>query len=310
MKLLSGNSNKNLSLKISKFLKNKLINSSIKKFSDGEIYIEIHENIRGNSIFIIQSISSPANDNLMELLLCIDALKRSSAKNITAVIPYFGYARQDRKVVPRTSISAKMVSNLITKAGADRVVTLDLHSGQIQGFFDIPVDNLFATPIFARHIKKRIRSKNLICVAPDVGGTARARALGKMLNVGLAIVDKRRPAPGKAEVMNVIGNVSNKTCIIVDDIIDSGGTIVSAAKILKEKGAKDVHVYVSHGVLSGNAVEKIKKSKIKNLVITDTIDNSQKLKKANNIEILTISNLVGEAIKRISNSTSVSDLFN
>ena len=310
MKLLSGNSNKNLSLKISKFLKNKLVNSSIKKFSDGEIYIEIHENIRGNSIFIIQSISSPANDNLMELLLCIDALKRSSAKNITAVIPYFGYARQDRKVVPRTSISAKMVSNLITKAGADRVVTLDLHSGQIQGFFDIPVDNLFATPIFARHIKKRIRSKNLICVAPDVGGTARARALGKMLNVGLAIVDKRRPAPGKAEVMNVIGNVNNKTCIIVDDIIDSGGTIVSAAKILKEKGAKDVHVYVSHGVLSGNAVEKIKKSKIKNLVITDTIDNSQKLKKANNIEILTISNLVGEAIKRISNSTSVSDLFN
>ena len=310
MKLLSGNSNKNLSLKISKFLKNKLVNSSIKKFSDGEIYIEIHENIRGNSIFIVQSISSPANDNLMELLLCIDALKRSSAKNITAVIPYFGYARQDRKVVPRTSISAKMVSNLITKAGADRVVTLDLHSGQIQGFFDIPVDNLFATPIFARHIKKKIKSKNLICVAPDVGGTARARALGKMLNVGLAIVDKRRPAPGKAEVMNVIGNVSNKTCVIVDDIIDSGGTIVSAAKILKEKGAKDVHVYVSHGVLSGNAVEKIKKSKIKNLVITDTIDNSQKLKKANNIEILTISNLVGEAIKRISNSTSVSDLFN
>ena len=310
MKLLAGNSNKNLSLKISKFLKNRLVNSSIKKFSDGEIYIEIHENIRGNSIFIVQSISSPANDNLMELLLCIDALKRSSAKNITAVIPYFGYARQDRKVVPRTSISAKMVSNLITKAGADRVVTLDLHSGQIQGFFDIPVDNLFATPIFARHIKKKIKGNNLICVAPDVGGTARARALGKMLNIGLAIVDKRRPSPGKSEVMNVIGNVNNKTCIIVDDIIDSGGTIVNAAKILKEKGAKDVHVYVSHGVLSGNAVDKIKKSKIKNLVITDTIDNSQKVKKARNIEILSISNLVGEAIKRISNSTSVSDLFN
>ncbi len=310
MKLLTGNSNKTLSLKISKFLKNKLVNSSIKKFSDGEIYIEIHENIRGNSIFIIQSISSPANDNLMELLLCIDALKRSSAKNITAVIPYFGYARQDRKVVPRTSISAKMVSNLITKAGADRVVTLDLHSGQIQGFFDIPVDNLFATPIFARHIKKKIKSNNLICVAPDVGGTARARALGKMLNVGLAIVDKRRPAPGKSQVMNVIGNVNNKTCIIVDDIIDSGGTIVNAAKILKEKGAKDVHVYVSHGVLSGSAVDKIKNSKIKNLVITDTIDNSKKVQKAKNIEILSISNLVGEAIKRISNSTSVSDLFN
>ena len=310
MKILTGNSNKNLSHKISKYLKNKLVNSSIRKFSDGEIYIEINENIRGNSIFIIQSVSSPANDNLMELLLCIDALKRSSAKNITAVIPYFGYARQDRKVVPRTSISAKLVSNLITNSGADRVVTLDLHSGQIQGFFDIPVDNLFATPIFARHIKRKIKSRNMICVAPDVGGTARARALGKMLNVGLAIVDKRRPAPGKSVVMNVIGNVKDKTCIIVDDIIDSGGTIVNAAKILKQRGARDVHVYVSHGVLSGDAVEKIRKSQIKNLVITDTIDNSQKVKKAKNIEILTISNLVGEAIKRISNSTSVSDLFN
>ena len=310
MKLLTGNSNKVLSKNIAKFLKTKLVNSSIRKFSDGELYVEINENIRGNSIFIIQSVSSPANDNLMELLLCIDALKRSSAKNTTAVIPYFGYARQDRKVVPRTSISAKMVSNLITKAGADRVVTLDLHSGQIQGFFDIPVDNLFATPIFARHIKKKIKSNNLICVAPDVGGTARARALGKMLNIGLAIIDKRRPSPGKSEVINVIGNVNNKTCIIVDDIIDSGGTIVNAAKVLKEKGAKDVHVYVSHGVLSGSAVEKIKKSKVKNLVITDTINNSDKVKKVKNIEILSISHLVGEAIKRISNSTSVSDLFN
>jgi ribose-phosphate pyrophosphokinase len=245
----------------------------------------------------------------MELLLCIDALKRSSAKNITAVIPYFGYARQDRKVVPRTSISAKLVSNLITKAGADRIVTIDLHSGQIQGFFDIPVDNLFATPIFARHIKKKLKTKNLICVAPDVGGTARARALGKMLHVELAIVDKRRPAPGKSEVMNVIGNVKGKTCILVDDIIDSGGTIVNAAAALKKRGAKDVHVYVTHGVLSGNAIDKIKKSNIKNLVITDTIDNSNKVKNTKNIEVLTISNLVGEAIKRISNSTSVSDLF-
>ena len=309
MKLLTGNSNKNLSQKISKYLKNRLVNSSIRKFSDGEIYIEINENIRGNSIFIIQSVSSPANDNLMELLLCIDALKRSSAKNITAVIPYFGYARQDRKVVPRTSISAKLVSNLIAKAGADRVVTIDLHSGQIQGFFDIPVDNLFATPIFARHIKKKLTKKNLICVAPDVGGTARARALGKMLNVELAIVDKRRPAPGKSEVMNVIGNVKGKTCILVDDIIDSGGTIVNAAAALKKKGAKDVHVYVTHGVLSGEAVNKIKKSNIKNLVITDTINNSEKVKNVRNIEVLTISHLVGEAIKRISNSTSVSDLF-
>ena len=309
MKLLTGNSNKLLSKNIAKYLKTKLVNSSIRKFADGEIYIEINENIRGNSIFIIQSISSPANDNLMELLLCIDALKRSSAKNITAVIPYFGYARQDRKVVPRTSISAKLVSNLITKAGADRVVTVDLHAGQIQGFFDIPVDNLFSTPIFARHAKKRIKSKKIICVAPDVGGTERARALGKLLNVGLAIVDKRRPKPGQSQVMNVIGDVRNQTCIIVDDIIDSGGTIVNAAKALKQRGAKEVYVYITHGVLSGDAVKKIKNSVIKNLVITDTIDNSQKTKNVKNIEVLPISNLMGEAIKRISNSTSVSDLF-
>jgi len=309
MKILTGNSNKLLSGKISKYLKNKLVNSSIKKFSDGEIYIEINENIRGNSIFIIQGISSPANDNLMELLLCIDALKRSSAKNITAVIPYFGYARQDRKVVPRTSISAKLVSNLITKAGADRVVTVDLHAGQIQGFFDIPVDNLFATPIFSRHIKRKIKSKNLICVAPDVGGVERARALGRKLDIGLAIIDKRRPSPGKSQVMNVIGNVKGRTCIIVDDIIDSGGTIINAADALIKRGAKEVHVYITHGVLSGESVEKIKKSKIKNLVVTDTIDNSDKVKKTRNIEVLSISNLLAEAMKRISNSTSVSDLF-
>ena len=309
MKLLTGNSNKVLSKNIAKYLKTKLVNSSIRKFADGEIYIEINENIRGNSIFIVQSISSPANDNLMELLLCIDALKRSSAKNITAVIPYFGYARQDRKVVPRTSISAKLVSNLITKAGADRIVTVDLHAGQIQGFFDIPVDNLFSTPIFARHVRKKIKSKKIICVAPDVGGTERARALGKLLNVGLAIVDKRRPKPGQSQVMNVIGDVKNQTCIIVDDIIDSGGTIVNAAKALKARGAKEVYVYITHGVLSGDAVKKIKNSVIKNLVITDTIDNVQKTKNVKNIEVLPISGLMGEAIKRISNSTSVSDLF-
>ena len=309
MKLLAGNSNKSLSQKISKYLKTRLVNSKIKKFSDGEIYVEINENIRGNNIFIIQSISSPANDNLLEMLLCIDALKRSSAKNITAVIPYFGYARQDRKVVPRTSISAKLVSNLITKAGADRVVTVDLHAGQIQGFFDIPVDNLFATPIFYRHIKKRLELNNLVCVSPDIGGVERSRALGKLLGVGLAIVDKRRPAPGKSKVMNIIGNVKNKVCIIVDDIIDSGGTIVNAAKKLKDKGAKEIHVYITHGVLSGEAVKKIKNSPIKNLVITDTIDNSKKINNVKNIEILSISNLLGEALKRISNSTSVSDLF-
>lgn len=309
MKLLTGNSNKVLSKNIAKYLKSKLVNSSIRKFADGEIYVEINENIRGNSIFIIQSISSPANDNLMELLLSIDALKRSSAKNITAVIPYFGYARQDRKVVPRTSISAKLVSNLITKAGADRVVTVDLHAGQIQGFFDIPVDNLFATPIFARHIKKKIKSKKIICVAPDVGGTERARALGKLLNVGLAIVDKRRPKPGQSQVMNIIGDVKDKTCIIVDDIIDSGGTIINAARALKNRGAKEVYVYITHGVLSGDAVKKIKSSVIKNLVVTDTIDNGEKTKNVKNIEVLPISGLMGEAIKRISNSTSVSDLF-
>ena len=243
------------------------------------------------------------------MLLCIDALKRSSAKNITAVIPYFGYARQDRKVVPRTSISAKLVSNLITKAGADRVVTVDLHAGQIQGFFDIPVDNLYATPIFYRHIKKNLKLNNLVCVSPDVGGVARTRGLSKLLNVNLAIVDKRRPAPGKSEVMNIIGNIKNKICIIVDDIIDSGGTIVNAAKMLKSKGAKEIHVYITHGVLSGDAVKKIKNSPIKKLIITDTIDNFKKINNVKNIEVLSISNLLGEALKRISNSTSVSDLF-
>ena len=309
MKLLSGTGNLELSKKIAKNLKLKLVNSNIKRFADGEIYVEINENIRGNSIFVIQSISTPANDNLMELLICIDALRRSSAKNITAVIPYFGYARQDRKVVPRTAISAKLVSNLITNAGAHRIVTVDLHAGQIQGFFDIPVDNLFSTPIFSKHIKKYISNKNIICVAPDVGGVERARALGQKLNVGLAIVDKRRPAPGKSQVMNIIGNVKGKNCLLVDDIIDSGGTIVNAAKALKEKGAKDVYVYVTHGVLSGDAVEQINNSKIKKLILTDTIVNSNKIKKSSKIVVLSISNLMAEAIKRISNSTSVSDLF-
>ena len=309
MKLLSGTGNLELSKKIAQNLKLKLVNSNIKRFADGEIYAEINENIRGNSIFVIQSISTPANDNLMELLICIDALRRSSAKNITAVIPYFGYARQDRTVVPRTAISAKLVSNLITNAGAHRIVTVDLHAGQIQGFFDIPVDNLFSTPIFSKHIKKYISNKNIICVAPDVGGVERARALGQKLNVGLAIVDKRRPAPGKSQVMNIIGNVKGKNCLLVDDIIDSGGTIVNAAKALKEKGAKDVYVYVTHGVLSGNAVEQINNSKIKKLILTDTIDNSNKIKKSSKIVVLSISNLMAEAIKRISNSTSVSDLF-
>ena len=309
MKILAGTSNSKLSKAIARNLKQKLVNTNIKRFADDEIYVEINENIRGNTIFVVQSTSNPVNDNLMELLICIDALKRSSAKNITAVIPYFGYARQDRKVVPRTAISAKLVSDLITNAGANRILSVDLHAGQIQGFFNIPVDNLFATPIFAKHIKKQIKSKNIICVAPDVGGVERTRALSRRINSNIAIIDKRRPAPGKSEVMNIVGNVNKKTCIIVDDIIDSGGTIVNAANALKDKGAKEVFVYITHAVLSGNAVDKIEKSQIKKLITTDTIDNSKKIQKSKKIEVISISQMMSEAIKRISNSTSVSSLF-
>jgi ribose-phosphate pyrophosphokinase len=310
MKILSGTSNQRLSKDISKQLKLKLINTNIKRFADGEIYIEINENIRGNSVFVIQSTSTPANDNLMELLLCIDALRRSSAKNITAVIPYFGYARQDRKVAPRTSISAKVVSNLITNAGANRIVTVDLHAGQIQGFFDIPVDNLFTTPLFARYIKRKFKTKNLVCVSPDVGGVQRTRGLATKIKADLAVIDKRRPEPGKSEVMNIIGDVKGKNCIIVDDIIDSGGTIINAVEALKKEGAIDVFVFITHAVLSGEAVDKIKKSKIKKLIITDTIDNTLKIKNNSKIEVISIAPLMAEAINRISNSTSVSDLFN
>jgi len=310
MKILSGTSNPRLCKQISKQLKLKLINTNIKRFADGEIYIEINENIRGNSVFVIQSTSNPANDNIMELLLCIDALRRSSAKNITAVIPYFGYARQDRKVAPRTSISAKVVSNLITNAGANRIVTVDLHAGQIQGFFDIPVDNLFTTPLFARYIKKKFKAKKLICVSPDIGGVQRTRGLATKIKADLAIIDKRRPVPGKSKVMNIIGDVRGKNCIIVDDIIDSGGTIVNAVEALKKAGALDVYVFITHAVLSGDAAEKIKKSKIKKLIITDSIDNSLKIKNNSKIEVISIAPLMAEAINRISNSTSVSDLFN
>jgi len=309
MKVLAGTSNLKLCKDIARQLKLKLVNSNIKRFADGEVYVEINENIRGNSIFVVQSTSNPANDNLMELLICIDALRRSSAKNITAVIPYFGYARQDRKVVPRTAISAKLVSNLITNAGANRILSVDLHAGQIQGFFDIPVDNLFSTPIFAKHIKSKLRINNLICVAPDVGGVERARSLGRKINVSIAIVDKRRPAPGKSEVMNIVGNIKNKNCIIVDDIIDTGGTIVNAAKALKDKDAKDIYVYITHAVLSGQAVEQIEKSQIKKLITTDTIDNSKKIRGSKKIEIISMAPIISEAMKRIANSTSVSSLF-
>jgi ribose-phosphate pyrophosphokinase len=285
-----------------------LVNTNIKRFADGEIYIEINENMRGSEVFVIQGTSYPANDNIMELLVCIDALRRASAKNITAVLPYFGYARQDRKVTPRSPISAKLVANLITNAGANIVLTLDLHANQIQGFFDIPVDNLFAAPIFVKDIKKNIKSKNLVCVAPDVGGVERARALGKRLNAELAIIDKRRSGPGKSQVMNVIGEVKGKTCIIIDDLVDSGGTICNAATALIEKGAKEVYAYVVHAVLSGDAVKKIQKSKIKQFVVTNSIDNNQKTK-GSKIKIISVASLLGEAINRISESRSVSKLF-
>ena len=308
MKIVSGTNNPKLSKEISKHLRTKLVNSKIRRFADSEVYIEINENMRGSEVFIIQGTSYPANDNIMELLVCIDALRRASAKNITAVLPYFGYARQDRKVTPRSPISAKLVANLITNAGANRVLTLDLHANQIQGFFDIPVDNLFAAPIFVKDIKKNIKSKNLVCVAPDVGGVERARAIGKRLNADLAIIDKRRSGPGKSEVMNVIGQVKGKSCVIIDDLVDSGGTICNAADALIKKGAKDVYAYVVHAVLSGDAVDKIQKSKIKQFVVTNSIDNEAKTK-GSKIKTISIAPLLGEAINRISESKSVSKLF-
>ena len=308
MKIVSGTNNPKLSQEISKHLRTKLVNSKIRRFADSEVYIEINENMRGSEVFVIQGTSYPANDNIMELLVCIDALRRASAKNITAVLPYFGYARQDRKVTPRSPISAKLVANLITNAGANRVLTLDLHANQIQGFFDIPVDNLFAAPIFVKDIKKNIKSKNLVCVAPDVGGVERARAIGKRLNADLAIIDKRRSGPGKSEVMNVIGQVKGKSCVIIDDLVDSGGTICNAADALVKKGAKDVYAYVVHGVFSDNAVERIQKSKIKQFVVTNSIDNSEKTKRSK-IKTISVAPLLGEAMNRISESKSVSKLF-
>jgi ribose-phosphate pyrophosphokinase len=309
MKIVSGTSSISLSDQICKYLKTKPTQREIVRFADSEVYVEIKENMRGNDVYLIQSTSYPANDNIMELLICIDSLRRSSAKNITAVIPYFGYARQDRKVVPRSPISAKLVANLITNAGANRVLTMDLHANQIQGFFDIPVDNLYAAPVLLKHILKNIGMKNIVCVAPDVGGVERARAIGKRLNAGLAIIDKRRERPGQSEVMNVIGEVKNKSCIIIDDLIDSGGTICNAADALIDKGAKEVYCYVVHGVLTGSSIDKIKKSKMKKIVITDTIDNTKKIRGVSKIEVVSIAPLIAEAIKRISQSTSVSSLF-
>lgn len=309
MKLLACNSNITLSKEIANYLKIDLVDAEIKRFSDHEVFVEIKDNVRGEDIFVLQSTSKPANDNIMELLITIDALRRASARRITAVIPYYGYARQDRKAAPRTPISAKLVANLITSSGADRVLTLDLHASQIQGFFDIPVDNLYASPAFALDIKKNFSSDNLVIVSPDVGGLVRARDVAKRVGADLAIVDKRRPRAGVSEVMNIIGDISGKNCIIVDDIVDSGGTLCNAAAALMEKGANSVSAYITHGVLSANAHEKIANSKLKNLVITDSIEQKKETLEVKNIRIINMANLLGEAIRNISEEKSLSILF-
>jgi len=309
MKLVAGNSNRPLANAIAAYLKTPLTECLVRRFSDMEIFVEVRENVRGEDIFVIQSTSYPANDNLMELLILTDALRRASARRITAVIPYFGYARQDRKTLPRTPISAKLVANLITHAGADRVLTVDLHAGQIQGFFDIPTDNLYAAPVMVRDIAKRYTDGNITVVSPDVGGVVRARSLASRIDAPLAIIDKRRDRPGESEVMNVIGNVTGRHCILIDDIIDSGGTLCNAAHALIEKGACSVAAYATHGVFSGGAVARIQASKIDTLVITDTIVPTEAVRVAGNIEVLSLSALIGEAILRTSGEESVSSLF-
>ena len=310
MKIMSGNANLPLARAIAGYLEVPMTDASVRRFADEEIFIEIHENVRGEDVFIVQSTSFPANDNLMELLIGIDALKRASAKRITAVVPYFGYARQDRKPGPRTPISAKLVANLITEAGADRVLAVDLHAGQIQGFFDIPTDNLYAAPAMAADIQVRYGDQDLMVVSPDVGGVVRARALAKRLdNAPLAIVDKRRDRPGESEVMNIIGEVQGRHCILIDDIIDSGGTLCNAAQALLDEGAKSVAAYITHGVLSGAAVARVEKSALKELVITDTIQATEAARECSSIRILSIATLIGEAIRRIADESSVSSLF-
>jgi ribose-phosphate pyrophosphokinase len=309
LKLVAGNSNPRLAEAIAACLRTPLAKAVVRRFADMEIFVEILENVRGTDVFVIQSTSYPANDHLMELLIIIDALRRASARRITAVVPYFGYARQDRKPGPRTPISAKLVANMITGAGADRVLTLDLHAGQIQGFFDIPTDNLYAAPVMVRDIRERFDLTNVMVVSPDVGGVVRARGLAKRINAPLAIIDKRRERAGESEVMNVIGEVSGQTCILVDDIIDSGGTLVNAADALLEHGAKEVYAYITHGVLSGGAVARITASRIKELVITDSIQASEAVRVAENIRGLSIATLIGEAIARIASEESVSSLF-
>jgi len=309
MKLLSGNSNRALAEAIAAYLELPLCRSVVRRFADQEIWVEILENVRGQDVFVLQSTSAPANDHLMELLIMIDALRRASARRITAVIPYFGYARQDRKQGPRTPISAKLVANLITRAGADRVLTVDLHAGQLQGFFDIPTDNLFAAPVMVADIKSRAKANNTTVVSPDTGGVVRARALAKRIDAPLAIIDKRRERAGESEVMNIIGDVDGRNCIMVDDIVDSGGTLCNAAQALIDAGARSASAYITHGVLSGKAVERVSQSRLTELVVTDTILPRPEVAAAPNIRVLPIGALIGEAIARTAKEESVSSLF-
>ncbi|MCL5777914.1 ribose-phosphate pyrophosphokinase [Limibaculum sp. FT325] len=316
MKIIAGNANRPLAEAIARRIsvyrgdRIGLANARVERFNDKEIFVEIYDNVRGEDVFIIQSTSNPANDNLMELLIMTDALRRASARRITAVTPYFGYARQDRKSAARTPITAKLVANLMTEAGVDRVLTMDLHAGQIQGFFDIPTDNLYAAPVFALDIKHHLAGReNLTVVSPDVGGVVRARDLAKRIGATLAIVDKRRSRPGEVESMTVIGEVSGRTCVIVDDICDTAGTLVKAAELLKEEGAEEVHAYISHGVLSGPAIERVTSSAMETLVITDSIEPIEAVKKARNIRVVSIAPLFAQAILNVGNDTSVSSLF-
>jgi ribose-phosphate pyrophosphokinase len=309
VKILTGNSNRPLAEAIAASLNKPLTKALVRRFADMEVFVEIHENVRGEDVFVVQSTSYPANDNLMELLICLDALKRASARRITCVIPYFGYARQDRKSGPRTPISAKLVANLITAAGADRILTLDLHAGQIQGFFDIPLDNLFAAPVMVKDIQENFKDADLMIVSPDVGGVLRARAIAKRIGSDLAIVDKRRERAGESEVMNIIGDVRGRTCILVDDIVDSAGTLCNAATALMDHGAAAVYAYVTHGVLSGGAVARVTASALKSLVITDSIQATEAVRVAHNIRRLSIAPLMGEALSRIYEERSVSSLW-
>ena len=309
MKLVSGNSNRPLAEAIAAYLNLPLTKCSVRRFADMEVFVEIQENVRGEDVFVVQSTSFPTNDHLMELLIIIDALRRASARRVTAVMPYFGYARQDRKPGPRTPISAKLVANLIERAGADRVMTVDLHAGQIQGFFDIPTDNLFAAPVMMRDIQEKYDCNKVVVVSPDVGGVVRARGLAKRINTPLAIVDKRRDRPGESEVMNIIGDVKGYSCILLDDIVDSGGTLCNAADALLAQGATDVSAYLSHGVLSGGAVARITASKIKEMVVTDSIMATEAVRVSRNIRVLSIAPLIGEAIARTAREESVSSLF-